>query len=176
MSVTIRYLAVGEEANLVLDWFRRQPLLTTEADRPDGKWFHFGGIGPLGPSGQPDPEHSPVAYVVVPKLLRNALWTVGEIGFPATPLEPQFPKLHRVLGQLKRWLRQFEQVFDTKQPGACEWNYYLEGGVLNVMADVYALPDAAKALRQGQYFVPDGISEGRLYDVCAALRLRGVGC
>jgi hypothetical protein len=172
VSRTTRYLAIGDEVDLVLAWFRGQPGMTLEAGRPDGKWFHFGDIAPLGAG----PRRSPLVYVVVPRQVAGALWTVGEIGFTATPLRAQFPELHATSRRLVKWLRQYERVFDASAPESSEWLYYLEGGVQNVVADIYALPAAALALQSGQYFVPDDISEVRLDDVCKTLRLRGVEC
>jgi hypothetical protein len=53
-----------------------------------------------------------------------------------------------------------------------EWNYYLECGIQNVYAELYALPRAVKALRSGQYFVHHKVSARRLDTLARTLRLR----
>ena len=55
-----------------------------------------------------------------------------------------------------------------------EWDYYLEGSIRNRDPDVYALPKAMEALRQGQYFVADDDNDRRLETICEELRKRGV--
>ena len=98
------------------------------------------------------------------------------MGFTATSLREQFPHLFAVQRQFTNWLRQYELVFSSRarQPG--QWDYYLEGGLRNRDVDLYAMPEASRALRAAQYFVRDWVSGQELDQLCAALRLRGVAC
>jgi hypothetical protein len=60
-----------------------------------------------------------------------------------------------------------------KSGSPSDWNYYLEGGIQNSDAELFALPQAREALRHGQYFVHCRDNEIRLQTVSKALRLRG---
>ncbi len=66
-------------------------------------------------------------------------------------------------------------MFDPSH-GDPEHRYFLEAGILNRDIDVFAFPEAAAALRSGQYFVPSDVSDGALLSLCQRLRLRGVQC
>jgi len=182
MGSTHRFLAIGDESDRVLDWFRslpNPPQETTPSSR--GRWLHFREIGPLAftgsqtGAGEIDPKRSPVVSFFPARRRRGVLWTAGEVHFLATPLKELFPTLDRVSRQFARWLSQFERVFSRRSP-TDDWTYYLEGSILNYDSDVYALPDAAAELRRGQYFVADDDSATAVDTLCRTLRLRGVEC
>jgi len=83
--------------------------------------------------------------------------------------------LDRINKLFGKWLREFELVF-SHQPAAQahNWNYYLEGGIMNRAKEIFALPESMDALRRGQYFVRHGINDSSLGKLTKALRLRGV--
>lgn len=101
------------------------------------------------------------------------MWTDGEVLFTPTPFRRQFPALHRTCRSFADWLRSFDLVFGQQSRSPSDWNYFLEGGIKNSIAELFALPQAMEALRAGQYFVHYRDNEIRLETVCKALRLRG---
>jgi hypothetical protein len=114
--------------------------------------------------------------VVVPHVRRGVLWTVGEVHFWATPLRQVYPSLHRLSRALSTWLRQFPCVFARGRCQYPEWEYHLEGSVRSYDPPIFALPSGIQALNSGQYFVDHRETDGRLDNLCKALRLRGVEC
>jgi hypothetical protein len=85
-----------------------------------------------------------------------------------------FPRLAAFSREFRKWLMQFTCVFSRRRDFKPEWNYYLEGSILNYDPDIFALPKAMDALRQGQYFVADGDNDRTLEAICKELRKRGV--
>jgi hypothetical protein len=111
-----------------------------------------------------------------PVLRRGVLWTTGEVHFLPTPLRRCCPPLHALSQRFKKWLSAFDLVFTVKPSWHGEWNYYLECGIRNHDEPLYALPLAAQALKQGQYFVDWSANEVVLETLCRSLRHRGVNC
>jgi hypothetical protein len=173
VSATVGFLAIDGEADLVLEWFAKQPDVTSTATRPDGVWFAFGAAP--SPGAVLDPTHSPLAYVIAPSRLRGVLWSAGEVGFTATPMR-QFPHLLAAHRKFTNWLKSFDLVFSRRAGIPGQWDYYLEGGLRNRDIDLYAMPNASRALRAEQYFVRNGISDRELDTLCGALGLRGIVC
>jgi hypothetical protein len=83
------------------------------------------------------------------------------------------PALHRICQSFAEWFRNSELVFGQKSGAPSAWNYYLEGSIRNFDAELFALPQAMEALRQGQYFVHYRDNQLRLETLSRALRLRG---
>ncbi|MGD0898610.1 MAG: hypothetical protein ABR915_12290 [Thermoguttaceae bacterium] len=111
--------------------------------------------------------------VFTPLRKRDVLLTCGEVHFLATPLS-LFPQLAALNRAFRAWLSQFTRVFSRRKDFEPEWNYYLEGGIQNRDADVHALPNAMRLLRQGRYFVAMDDNDCVLEKVCRELRKRGV--
>ncbi len=175
MGVTVRFL---EEpgSNSVLEWFRDLPEKPEEVPTQRSTVLYFRGLGPLvyGGEGRIDPEASPIATVFSARVVRGALWTVGEVHFLPAQLRRRFPDLHRTATKLTRWLSSFECVF--ARGASCEYAYYLEGSVRNWDSSIYALPSGLDALKSGRYFVSEDESDARVDALCKQLRLRGVEC
>jgi hypothetical protein len=179
MGSTFRFLAVDDEAESVLAWFRALPDAPEEAPRKGGAAFYFRSLGPLvqGAHGV-DLDASPVALFFAPRKARGVLWTAGEVHFRATPLRERFPALAATSRKFGKWLARNELVFSQRAKPSRDWSYYLEGSLQNFDPDIHALPKAVAALERGQYFVADDDDDGdgTLDRVCHALRLRGVQC
>jgi hypothetical protein len=125
---------------------------------------------PLDNSARGQPSKS--AMETDAKVTRGVLWTVGEVHFLTTPLRT-FSPLAAISRQFARWLRDYERVFmQDAQPGP--WDYYLEGSIRNSDAPIFAHPQAARALGQGQYFIADDDNDHVVERVVRALLLRGV--
>jgi diadenosine tetraphosphatase ApaH/serine/threonine PP2A family protein phosphatase len=122
-----------------------------------------------------DRENSPLVWITLPRRLRGVLWTAGAVTFTSTPLRTRFPRLGGLHRSFVRWIRQFQLVYDP-QKRKSDLDYYLEGGIRNYDTEVRALPNAAAALRNGQYFVNVGATHDGVDDLCRQLRLRGVNC
>jgi hypothetical protein len=170
MGTTLRYLAVGDDQQTVLDWFRVLDQPPAEIPLARGIGLHFVRLGPL--IGIPtDARDSPVVTVFPPRRRRGVLWTVGEVHF----LSPsgRFRELDGIKRAFRGWLAQYPCVFDRKGAGS-EWHYFLEGSIKNYDPPVFALPGAMAALRAGQYFVCDDDPAGVIDPLCKALRLRGI--
>jgi hypothetical protein len=177
MGGIVRFLAIADDSTRVINWFRERSDVTAIVDRPDGYWVHLGAYGELARSGDAiDAKRSPLAYIVMPRAERQIIWTAGEVSFTPTPLRTQFPKLHAAYRGFTSWLRRFDQVFSYRHRASCKWDYWLEGQLRNFDVDIFALPEAFRALQSGQYFVQSDASTGELDVLCAALRLRGVEC
>jgi hypothetical protein len=179
MGTTYRFLAVGDEVNAALDWFRRQPEPPEVTDKPNGHLLYFRSMGPLAqtPDGSGiDVRRSPLVSLFRPVIRRGVLWTTGEVHFLPMPLRRCCPPLHALGLRFNKWLSGFDKVFtgDPSWPG--EWNYYLEGSIRNHDIPVYAMPLAAQALKEGQYFVGWTDNDVVLDTLCRLLRQRGVGC
>ncbi|MEK6703835.1 MAG: hypothetical protein AABZ53_16370 [Planctomycetota bacterium] len=176
MGSTHRFLALGSDLQQVYAWFAALPEPPAVIQAQGGQWLHFLTLGRLQvmpDTGRIDPQQSPVASLFPPEHLRGILWTAGELHFLPTPQRKLFPKLDAISRRFKKWLQGFECVFET--PGARgEWDFFLEGRLRNQDSPIFALPDAMRALRAGQYFVSHGMREDPLSRLCRTLELRGV--
>jgi len=174
MGSTFRYLALRDDQDLVLNWFRALEPPPSEVPTERAIALHFESLGSLhDEQGNVDWKRSPVVTLFAPRQRRGVLWTAGEIHFLPTPLREQFPSLHRISRRLAAWLASFPRIFERpNNPG--DWDYYLEGTLRNSDPSIFALPAAMTALRQGQYFVSDDDTDFLLDKLCKSLRLRGV--
>ncbi|HZN24774.1 MAG TPA: hypothetical protein VFB75_11140 [Burkholderiales bacterium] len=178
MATTHRFICDPDAPSSVLEWFRA---LQDAPDEVEGKgvlWLHFRSLGPLAMAddGSVDFKRSPLAGLVLPRVRRKILWTVGEVRFLATPLRSTYPRLYALSSSLRKWLESFECVFCNRPGHRNEWDYYLEGSVRSWDAPVYALNGGLDALRRGQYFVSAEDNDFVLDGLCSSLRLRGVQC
>ncbi|OBV41279.1 hypothetical protein [Janthinobacterium psychrotolerans] len=175
MAVRYRFLASEQDHHLVIDWFSALGHEMTVQAHPDGIWFYFRAMATqaLPDAQQIDQKTTPLVWVSTPRKRQDLLWTDAEVCFTATPLKSQFPQLHRIALAFATWLKQFDLVFSRKDEVAPEWSYYLEGGLQNSGDNLYALPQAMDALRNGRYFVSHGANDTVVDTVAKALRLRG---
>jgi len=176
MGSTQRFLALGDDLPRVYAWFAELPESPTVVQGARWQFLHFPSLGRLqhvNDTEQVDPKRSPVASLLPPEKLRGILWTAGELHFLPTPLRELFPKLDAISRRFAKWLRGFECVYEGPVASG-EWDHFLEGGLRNSDPPIYALPDAMKALRGGQYFVPHGLHGDPLDRLCRTLELRGV--
>ena len=179
MSTTYRFLAVDDEADAPLTWFRGQPDPPEVIDKPGGHLLYFRDIGPLAQAGDGlgiDVRRSPLVSVIRPKLRRGVLWSAGEVHFLPSSLRRAFPPLHALNLHFVKWLSDFDRVLTCEPGWSGEWNYWLEGSIRNYDSEVFALPRAMEALRTGQYLVGEEDGEGVLDILCRSLRHRGVEC
>jgi hypothetical protein len=178
VGVTFRFLAVDNESDCVLRWFRSLPEPPREYKKPYGWLLYFSACGQIA-HDQTEPDRmdvkrSPLVTVFLPQKKRGVLWTVGEVHFLSTPLK-LFPKLEKIKSAFRNWLKGFECVYSGVQLGKVgQWDYFLEGSIRNFDPEVFALPKGMELLRQGQYFVADGDNDWVLDKVCRALKLRGI--
>jgi hypothetical protein len=173
MGTTFTFLALGDDCEEVPKWFAGLSPSPAWIDTDDGAWIWFETLGPLNRvNGSIDTQSSPVVSYFRPVRRRGVLWTAAELHFLATPLRRTFPELHQVSRKVHKWLGGIEPVW----PLEGKWDYYLEGSLRNVATEISAFPEAASALRSGQYFVSHGDTPARLDTLCKALRLRGVDC
>jgi hypothetical protein len=175
MAVRYTYLALEEDHRLVVDWFSALPDEVTLSERPDRLLLYYRAMAarPLPMDDTVNQEQTPLVFIEKPQKKRGTLWTDAEVYFSPTPLKPQFPALQRISESFAKWLRQFDVVFAQKHAAQSEWKYYLEAGIQNFDAELYALPRAMAALRAGQYFVHHRASSGELDVLAKSLRLRG---
>lgn len=177
MGTTYRFIdSPAENISSVLQWFKALPAPPEEIKTDRAVVLYFRSFGELAytGSGSIDTKRSPVVTLFLPRSMRGALWSVGEVHFLPTPLKECFPELHKINNAFAKWLRQFQVVFSPD--GANEWNYYLEGSIQNYDPPVFGLPSGLKAIQNGQYFISDGDNEEVVDKVCSSLRLRGVQC
>jgi len=175
MSDRYSYLALNEDFQLVLDWFKALPDEITVNDRSDRVLYYFRNQAksPLAPVESIDQKRTPLVFASRPQRVRGTLWTDAEVLFTPKPFKSQFPLLYRTSKSFEAWLSTFDRVFSQKGQAERNWNYYLEGGVQNFNAELYALPRAMQALKGGQYFVHHRDSPSRVETVAKILRLRG---
>ncbi len=173
MAVRYTFLALEDDHQLVADWFSALPDEKTVNDRADRVLFYFRALGTRPLQENIDPEKTPLVWIAKPQKIRGTLWTDAEVLFTPTPLKPQFPALQKVSQAFAKWLQQFDLIFSQKNAAQSEWKYYLEGGIQNFDAKLYALPRALAALQAGQYFVHRRASSTLLDVLAKSLRLRG---
>ena len=169
------FLAIEDEANIIYDRLMSFDCEKVISVRSERTLIYFKGFAnrPL-PANEADPQTLPMIWFVRPIKKRGVLWTTGEVRFTPLPLRPQFPGLDNINRALAKWFEQFDLVFSRKDPHVSEWDYFLECGCLNFFSKIYALPRAARALRDGQYFVYADANDATLDTFCNSLRLRGV--
>ena len=172
-----RYIEAPAETSEVVDWFRRLQHPPKETWFERGCNLHFQELGPLrlDSGGRIDVKASPLASVIVPRIRRASLWTVGEVHFLPSPLRARFPDLHKICTEFTAWIGARECVFSPRRDRP-QFSYYLEGSIRNYDSEVFAFESGHVALSEGRYFVADEDTEFRLDRICKALRLRGVEC
>ena len=92
---------------------------------------------------------------------------------PRPRLSRSFQLFRRSVRLSQKWLQQFDLIFSQKNAAQSEWKYYLEGGIQNFDAKLYALPRALAALQAGRSFVHRRASSTLLDVLAKSLRLRG---
>lgn len=161
----------------VVAWFRALADPPEEAATDYGLALHFMSSGPLvrNGDGHIDAARSPVATVVLPKVRRGVLWTVGEVNFLSNLSVPENKAVRRVASSFKKWLRNQEQVYAQSRGPHSPFDYFLEGSCKN-WGDIYGLPTGLAHLRRGGYIVSSKDNDLVLDRVCKLLRLRGIDC
>jgi hypothetical protein len=83
MGVTYRFIADPSEPSEVLSWFRDLKIAPELVEKEHGVLLYFRESGPLQMQshGTVDFKRSPVVSVVLPRVQRGVLWTVGEVHF-----------------------------------------------------------------------------------------------
>jgi len=178
MSVTASFSFVQSpnEKSEILNWFRALPHPPEETARPRGVVLYFRRLGvlALNENGGVDGTRSPIVDVVLPKVRRGILWTVGKVDFLPMPVSV-FRPLAKIRREFARWIESYPLVHSTESTAETDFSYYLEGSALN-RGEIYGMPSGLVALRAGQYFVDDTDNDTRLETVCRTLRLRGLEC
>jgi hypothetical protein len=177
MGTTFRFIADPLEPSEVISWFKELPSPPTMVQTALGQNMHFREFGSLvySADGTINTKESPIVIIFLPRIVRGALWTVGEVHFLSTPLRQQFPKLHKISTAFSKWLSATPCVYSNAHKEN-EFAYYLEGSVQNQDAPVFAFESGYSALKSGRYFVADSDNEYRLDTICRTLALRGVEC
>jgi hypothetical protein len=173
MAVRFSFLSLEDDFQLLTGWFSQVPHEVTVDESSDRLVYYYRGLAKQALAADVDQSKTPLVFIVKPQRRRRTLWTDGEVVFTPTPFRRQFPALHRVSHSFGEWLRSFDLVFGQKPGAPAAWNYYLEGGIRNSDVELFALPQAMAALRQGQYFVHHRDNQLRLEALSKALRLRG---
>jgi hypothetical protein len=180
MATTYRFAASPEACSEILEWFRAlaAPPAVTLTDW--GAALHFKDFGEIKyrSDGSIDADASPLATVLLPKVRRDVIWTIGEVRFLTTPLRRLYPGLHGISTQFAKWIEGFDCVFanDAKRGSIDGFNYYLEGSLRNYLEPIWALPSGFEALQNERYFVSVQDNEIKVDTLCRSLRLRGVEC
>jgi hypothetical protein len=171
-----RFVADPAEPSDILDWFRSQDLVPEERRLEWGVALLYPSLGDvrLAADGSFDGAHSPIVTVLIPRVRRKLLWTVGEVHFLPMPLS-QFPELASLRRSFLRWFEDYPLIYDAHPDGPHEFDYYLEGSAMN-WGPIRAFPSGMNALTAGRYFVSCRESDGSLSTLCRKLRLRGVVC
>jgi hypothetical protein len=169
MGSTYTLLAVGDEGDLVIDWFRSLPQPPSESPRDNGVLLYFRQFGPLSE----DPKQSPLVNVFLPIRKRGVLTTAGEVHFLPRPMK-QYPGLAKLNIAFGKWLSQFTRVYSRNPDDSGVYNYFLEGNLKSHAVEIFAFPQALRALQDGGYFVAEGDNDFVLDMVCKQLRLRDV--
>ncbi len=176
MGTTYRFIESPLEQSQVIEWFRSEASEFQEIETKGGYVLYFKNLGELTHTadGEIDARNSPIVTIFIPKVIRGALWSVGEIHFLSTPLKQKFPELHKLSSALNKWLGRFTCVYSNKPGAVNEWNYYFEGSTKNYDPPIYSFPSGLHALMKEQYFISDSESEFVVEKLCKSLKLRGV--
>jgi len=86
----------------------------------------------------------------------------------------RFPGLNKINHAFRKWLSQFDLVYSQKPAFEGQYNYYLEGQLMNTAPEIYAFPQALAELNRGKYFVSVFDNEYVLEELAKKLKLRGV--
>lgn len=177
MGSTSRFIADPSLPVPVLAWLRALPAPPEEIPTERGIVLYFSNCGKLShaPDGKIIGDESPVATLLVPRVERGVLWTVGELHFLASRMRDRFPELAKISAAFARWLKTHPCVFSNKA-NENEFSYYLEGSIKHYDSPVYAFETGLTALHSGQYFIGDSDNEHVAATLCGALRLRGINC
>jgi hypothetical protein len=170
------FVEAPDEPSEVVEWFRALTDPPKEAATDYGLALHFISSGPLISDGDGDIDtaRSP-ATVVLPKVRRGVLWTVGEVNFLSTLSLPENKAVRSVASSFKKWLRAQEQVYGQSLESDSPFDYFLEGSCKN-WGDIYGLPTGIAYLNRGGYVVSHKDNDFVLDHVCKLLRLRGIDC
>jgi len=169
MGATYRFITSIEEGALIQEWFRALDPCPVENTNDERTIFYFKEYGSLGA----DLSKSPIVSVILARKHRGILTTAAEVHFLPTPAT-QFPELATINRRFKKWTSQFKRVYSFHREHDDRYYYYLESGLKNIDADIYALPEGLEALEDGNYFIPDEAAMHPCEDLCRQLRLRGV--
>lgn len=177
MGITYRFIDDPARESPVIEWFRQlaEPPLEVRTERSRVLYFKESGPLQYAADGSIDPQTSPIVIVVLPRVTRRALWTVGEVHFRTTALRRRHPKLHRTANAFLAWISAHECVYSLENRSG-DFSYFLEGSVRNGDSPVFAFELGVTALNNGQYMVGDSDNDLRLDQLCRLLRLRGVDC
>ena len=173
MPTIYNYLAIGEDQQLIVDWFDALDMEKSTNENDERIVHYFRALASEPMTELIDQEKTPLVFIEKPRLVRESLRTDSAVIFSPKNLKSQFPELQRVNLSFARWLKNFDQIFSKKPDRPNEWNYYLEAGIQNFDANLYALPNAMNALRNGQYFVHRNANRGQLDVLVQSLKLRG---
>ena len=162
MGSVFRYLEEPDAPSEVLAWFRRLPQAPKEIPTKRGVALYFTELGPLYTA---DVAGSPVVSAFPPRVVRDDLWTVGELH--VLPKKGAFPPLDRYARNLATWFAHHETVFSREKGATRKWHEQLQGSVRSYESAVYALPSGLLALEAGRVFVADDDSARVLAQVPA---------
>jgi hypothetical protein len=154
MSSYSRFIEDPTIFSSVLEWFRGHEPAPEETPADYGAVLFYRSLGALKykTDGSIDADQSPLVTVILPRIRRGILWTVGEVHFRPTPLREQFPALFAVRRSFLKWLAGHPLVFQSHPTGAHQFDYYLEGSSQN-WGSIHAMPTGLNALRSERYFV-----------------------
>jgi hypothetical protein len=176
MTERYYYLALEEDQRLVTDWFAALAHAVTVDENADRVLYYFRDMAKEPPASSVlNQSRMPLVFLTKPQKRLGTLWTDAQVLFTPTPFRSQFPHLFKVHKAFGSWLRQFPLVFAQKSGSISDWNYYLEGSIRNYASELYALPNAMKALGKGQYFVHHRDRLTADSQLARTLRLRGYG-
>lgn len=116
---------------------------------------------------------SPVAGAVPPQYDQRGFWWSSSVWFPTRRLSQVFPELARLNGQLERWLRKHQLVFDNTKREYYRWGGDQLGGFDGIIRKVHALPSAAAYLAEGGTFVAYRTSDKVLAEFIRRRELAG---
>lgn len=173
---TFYFLEAPQPESEVLNWFKALSDAPEVSTFDWGRMLHFRHLGPLlaADDGSLDVTVSPVVTFFAPRQVRGVFWTVGEVRFLTKGRS--IPRMDAILRAFRSWMKGFEIVFEQKLSGCHDWDYYLEGSIVNVAPVIYALPSGREALSEDRYFISNRDVDRDLSIICRKLHLRGVVC
>jgi hypothetical protein len=177
VGVTYRFIQSPFESSAVVNWFStlNTEIEKTEVSDENGLVFYFREFGPLAMhdhSNKPDPYKSPIVSIILPKIVKGKIWTVGEVHFLSTPLKELYAPLHKISLDFKRWLTRQECVFSNKPGDELPFGYYFGGDIMNFDSPVYSFPSGIEALSHGQFFISANLTG--IDNLCQRMRLLGI--